>query len=152
MLRQWQHGSPTKLRASIHQTGVPHEQLHMQVLELVPALHRLCDGTDVTEDERAAADNAEQEIKAIVEMAKAAVQKSGADAPPALTELVLVLHDHALLSVPHSPFVQDAVVKLCMDYWLAEAPDAHAVSVQMVRCAANVAAQLPFALHGLNVP
>lgn len=53
--------------------------------------------------------------------------------PPALTALVVALHDQALLLMSALPEVQEAVSKLCFEYWVAGAPSRERASAQLVR-------------------
>ena len=81
----------------------------------------------------AAADAARAGLQACVAVARLLLATHRAAVPPKLTALALELHDGALLSVPHSPTVQEAVARLCADYYLMDAPDADEVSPQLVR-------------------
>jgi hypothetical protein len=102
----------------------------LQVSELAPRLHQLAEIPETSDHSES--EDAEQGIKAIATIAKRLLQATAGSVPPALTTLVLDLHDQALLAVHRFPSVQDAVLKLCIEYWLAKAPNANAISVQMV--------------------
>lgn len=116
---------------------------HTQVKASAVPLQELAAITEPSAADRAKVEDAEKELTTIATFAKLALASAGKDVPAALTDLIITLHDEALLKVGQSPSVQDAVVKLCSDYWLAEAPNANAISVQMVR----PLAYLPHAPH-----
>lgn len=105
----------------------------VQVLELTPVLQSLRPDEEASAEAAAAADVAEADLKAVAELARLALQQCGKEVPEALQQLVFALHDEGIIAVPRFPAFQDAVIRLCTDYWLAEAPDANVVSVQMVR-------------------
>lgn len=85
----------------------------------------------------AAADAARGGLLAAIAVARLLLATHRAAVPTKLTALALDLHDGALLAVPHSPAVQEAVARMCADYYLMDAPDADEVSPQLVR-AANI--------------
>jgi hypothetical protein len=75
---------------------------------------------------------AEGSLKHAVALVKAVLAVHERNVPAKLTETVLELHDQALLALTGMPGAQEAVAKLCMDYWTLEAPNAIHVTVQMV--------------------
>lgn len=104
----------------------------LQVRSLAPILQQV-EGTDRSNADSSAIEMAEQGLKAIATLAKFMLQMHADAVPTKLGELTITMHNEALLEIQDSPSVVDAVVKLCIDYWTSGAPDAGALSIQMVR-------------------
>lgn len=97
-------------------------------------------------------DNARHGLQACVSVVQLLLQATKPDVPQLLTDIVLELHDHALLNLFRSPSVQEAVSRLCIAYYLADAPDAAQVSPQMV-CPLNCSLPSTFGFqHFSSVP
>lgn len=105
----------------------------VQVLLHVPVVHQHQESEEHTTEETEAFTAAEAEMRQIAALASAILHKEKTKVPAELTQLVLTLHDQALLQLAFTPSVSDAVLKLCIDYFLMQAPDHEHVCTQMVR-------------------
>ena len=105
----------------------------VQVVEHVPVVIAYQESDEHTAEEQEQFAAAERDLRRIAAFAGLALQKEKAHVPVELTRLVVTLHDQALLQLAFTPSVSDAVLKLCIDYFLAKAPDFDYICTQMVR-------------------
>jgi hypothetical protein len=108
------------------------EKSHLQVQRLLLHLQELEQKADTGAPDSEQYDNARQGLHACVSVVQLLLQATTPNVPQLLTDIVLELHDHALLNLFRSPSIQEAVSRLCIAYYLADAPDAAQVSPQMV--------------------
>jgi hypothetical protein len=101
----------------------------------------ICQAADAvqqaSEDDIGAIQKAESRLKHAVALVKAMLTVHEQSVPAKLTETIVGLHGQALLALSDMPAAQEAVAKLCLDYWNLNAPNAINVTIQMVRIASS---------------
>ena len=104
----------------------------MQVVQLAPVLQAV-QGQDRSQVDLGPISQAEQDLRGIAALAALMLHMHSDIIPERLGSLAVKLHNECLIEVQDSPDVVEAVVKLCLDYWALDGPDAGALSIQLVR-------------------
>lgn len=87
-------------------------------------------------------EEAELYIRNSVVVLRAHLECCAANVPARVEDVILDISNSAMLGLPDHPTIQEAVAKLCLDYFCSEAPRSMEISVQLV-CSCFVLPQTP---------